>query len=237
MEDIECLIVDDEPIARDIMVDFCTYIPSFHIAGICANALEARQILESVKVDLLFLDIHLPVLDGIQFLKTLKNPPVVIFTTSYHQYAVNAFELTACDYLVKPFLLDRFIIAVDKAKEKIYTDRKNIHSQAPQVLNEDGFFIRTEGKLIKIKFQDLVYAEANGNYTKLVTLAGSFVPNMSFSAIEKMLPAPMFKRVHRSFIVNSSLLTLIEGNRLFLGQHEVPIGASFRDSFLRSLGV
>lgn len=177
MEDIECLIVDDEPIARDIMVDFCTYIPSLHIAGICANALEARQILESVKVDLLFLDIHLPVLDGIQFLKTLKNPPVVIFTTAYQQYAVNAFELTACDYLVKPFLLDRFIIAVDKAKEKIYTDRKNIHSQAPQVLNEDGFFIRTEGKLIKIKFQDLVYAEANGNYTKLVTLAGSFVPN------------------------------------------------------------
>lgn len=236
MEAIECLIVDDEPIARDIMVDFCAYIPSLHIAGICANALEARQILESVKVDLLFLDIHLPVLDGIQFLKTLKNPPVVIFTTAYQQYAVNAFDLTACDYLVKPFLLDRFIIAVDKAKEKIYTDGRNT-SQASNILHEDGFFIRTEGKLIKIKFQDLVYAEASGNYTKLVTRENSFVPNMSFSAIEKLLPAFIFKRVHRSFIINSSLLTLIEGNRVFLGKHEIPIGSSFRDSFLRSIGI
>lgn len=235
MGTIECLIVEDEPIARDLLVQYCSYIPGLTIAGICENALQARKKLESARIDLLLLDIHLPVLDGIQFLKTLKNPPVVIFTTAYEQYAVNAFELTACDYLVKPFLLDRFIIAVDKAKAMLHSKQKTA-SETPDS-KEEAFFIRTEGKLFRIKFKELIYVEASGNYSKLITTEGMLVANMSFSTMEKMLPGALFKRAHRSFLINSTHVSLIEGSRVFLGKHEVPIGSSYRDAFLKSLGI
>ncbi|KYP14125.1 LytTR family DNA-binding domain-containing protein [Flavihumibacter sp. CACIAM 22H1] len=232
---IECLIVEDEPIARDLLVQYCSYIPGLNIAGICENALQARKYLESASIDLLLLDIHLPVLDGIQFLKTLKHPPVVIFTTAYEQYAVRAFELTACDYLVKPFLLDRFIIAIDKAKAMLRA--KQITAADGPIAQEEGFFIRTDGKLIRVKFHELVYVEASGNYSKLYTTDGMLVPNMAFSALEKMLPGAIFKRAHRSFLINASYVSLIEGNRVFLGKYEVPIGSSYRDGFLKALGI
>ena len=119
MTPIDCLIVDDEPIARDIIRTYCTHLPYLRVAGICGTALEARAALMQQKVDIVFLDINMPVMDGISFLKTLKTPPQVIFTTAYKEYAVDAFDLAACDYLLKPFSLERFIVAVDKALEKL----------------------------------------------------------------------------------------------------------------------
>jgi len=235
MKTFNCLIVDDEPIARDILVTYCGHLPSLHVSGICGNGLEAKKVLSESAIDILFLDIHLPVIDGISFFSTLKNPPQVIFTTAYKEYAVNAFDLAACDYLIKPFLLDRFIVAVDKAIERI--NGSAIKKEKVSELAEDSFFVRAEGRIYKVIYTDLLYAEAKGNYTSLVTDKSTIVPNMAFIAVEKILPPAIFTRVHRSFIINHSKITHLEGNRVFIGEHEIPIGSNYKEAFLRSLGL
>jgi len=236
MRRFNCLIVDDEPIARDILVNYCSYLPTLNVVGVCGNALEAKMVLTEAAVDILFLDIHLPVMDGISFLSTLKNPPQVIFTTAYKEYAVNAFDLAACDYLVKPFLMDRFIVAVDKATERINNSPAR-HDKVNDRPGDSSFFVRTGGKIVKINFAELLYVEANGNYTKLVGESNTVIPNMSFISVVNLLPALLFKQVHRSFIINRSKITHLEGNRVFIGQYEIPIGSNYKEEFFKSLGL
>ena len=240
MPQLHCLIVDDEPIAREIIKAYCSHLPMLHIVASVGNALEAKTILQTQKVDLLFLDINMPVLNGISFLKTLKNPPQVIFTTAYKEYAVDAFDLAACDYLLKPFSLERFIVAVDKALEKSpltrAADRPNggtIYSEK----TEDYLFLKADGKIFKIIHDDLLFAEAQGNYTKVVTTQHTLLPSMTFSSFEELLPSTHFLRVHRSFLVNKARITHIEGNRVYIQSHEVPIGSSYREGFLKTLGL
>jgi DNA-binding LytR/AlgR family response regulator len=235
MNTFKCLIVDDEPIARDIIINYCKQLPLLHISAVCDNALEAKRILREQTIDILFLDIHLPVLDGISLLKVLKNPPQVIFTTAFKEYAVNAFDLEACDYLVKPFSLDRFIVAVDKALERL---NSSDHRTLPNSTNLDNYtFFKTEGKIYKINHDDLFYAEAKGNNTRIVTKNLVITPNISFTNFEKLLPPALFIRVHRSFIINKSKIDHIEGNRLFINNAEIPIGSNYRDHFLKNLGL
>lgn len=226
---IRCLIVDDEPIARDILRRYCSQLPELQVVAECGNALEARKVLLKEKIDILFLDINMPVMDGLAFLSTLKDVPQVIFTTAYKEYAVNAFDLAACDYLVKPFSFERFIVAVDRASAK-----QAPVSPAPK---EEAVFIRSENKIIRIEVGEWLYAEAQGNNTKIVCTSSTFVPYLSFSAFEAMLPAERILRVHRSFLVNKNQITSIEGNRLFIGGQEIPIGSHYRQSFLRALGL
>ncbi|HAK78870.1 MAG TPA: DNA-binding response regulator [Runella sp.] len=240
MRQLHCLIVDDEPIAREIIKAYCSHLPMLHIVASVGNALEAKTILQTQQIDLLFLDINMPVLNGISFLKTLKNPPQVIFTTAYKEYAVDAFDLAACDYLLKPFSLERFIVAVDKALEKSpltrAADRPNggtIYSEK----TEDYLFLKADGKIFKIIHDDLLFAEAQGNYTKVVTTQHTLLPSMTFSSFEELLPSTHFLRVHRSFLVNKARITHIEGNRVFIQSHEVSIGSSYREGFLKSLGL
>jgi len=235
MRTFNCLIVDDEPIARDILLTYCGHLPSLHVSGVCGNGLEAKNILSETAIDILFLDIHLPVIDGISFFSTLKHPPQVIFTTAYKEYAVNAFDLDACDYLVKPFLLDRFIVAVDKAIERINSSSKK--ESIKEARKDDSFFVRADGKIYNIKFNELLYAEAKGNYTSLVTNKSVVLPNMSFISVEKLLSPSIFIRVHRSFIINRSKITHLEGNRVFIGVNEIPIGSNYKESFLKALGL
>jgi DNA-binding LytR/AlgR family response regulator len=236
MKPLNCLIVDDEPIAREILLSYCGYLPSLRVVGECTNALEAKVILDQINVDILFLDIHLPVLDGINFYNTLKKPPQVIFTTAFKEYAVDAFELAACDYLVKPFLLDRFIIAVDKAVERI-NPLSEVNKAVDLPSFNDSFFVRTEGKIYNIQYSELLFAEAQGNYTKMVTTRFTAKPNMSFINTEKILPPSIFKRVHRSYILNQSKISHIEGNRVFIGQYEIPVGSNYKEEFFKSLGL
>jgi len=229
-----CLIVDDEPIARDIIKNFCTHLPFLHIVADCGNALDAKKYLEQQPVDILFLDIHMPILDGIGFLKTMKQKPQVIFTTAYKEYAVNAFDLAACDYLVKPFPLERFIIAVDKAVEKI----KTANTSSPENNGgSDHFFIKADGKIYKLLFNEILFAEAMGNYTKVVTTSATIIPNISFSSFEELLPAMRFARVHRSFIINTEMITHIEGNLVYLQKNKIPIGNNYKEGFLKHLGL
>lgn len=234
MDQFTCLLVDDEPLARELMVTYCGYLPQLKIEAVCGNAFEARTMLLEKAIAILFLDIHMPVLDGIGFLQTLKTRPQVIMTTAYKEYAVDAFDLAVCDYLVKPFSLERFIRAVDKATENIGS-RNNRNPVAKAA--DDHLFIKTEGKLYRISHDDLLFAEANGNYTKIVTTDKPLTPAMSFYSLEQQLPATQFIKVHRSFIINKSKVRRIEGNRVFIGEQEIPIGKNYRDELFKKLGL
>ncbi|MGM9511127.1 LytR/AlgR family response regulator transcription factor [Larkinella sp. GY13] len=236
MNPIHCLIVDDEPIARDIIQTYCSHFPNLKVVASCSNALEAKAELQKQPIDLLFLDINMPVLNGISFLKTLRNQPQVIFTTAYKEYAVDAFDLSAIDYLLKPFSLERFMVAVDKALERLQPNPVSIQ-EITEKNTEDYLFVKTDGKIYKIFYSDLLYAEASGNYTKIITTQNTILPGMTFSSFEKLLPKSRFLRVHRSFLINKSKITHIEGNRIFIGKNEIPIGSNYRDGFLKSLGL
>jgi DNA-binding LytR/AlgR family response regulator len=229
---INCLIVDDEPVARKIVKGYCSHLPFLHVIGECGNAFEAKEILDAGKTDLLFLDINMPVLNGVGLLNTLVNPPQVIFTTAYQEYAVNAFDLSACDYLLKPFSLERFMMAVDKAKEKIHQKPDNQQQVVP-----DFFFIKAGGRVHKLHYGDILFAEAKGNYTKIVLSDKILLPNMSFSELEALLPVHLFARVHRSFVINLSGLQHLEGNTVHAGGHAIPIGSSYRAAFFARLGL
>lgn len=235
MNTFNCLIVDDEPIAREIIQTYCSHLVYLKVVASCGNALEAKVILQQQKIDILFLDINMPVMDGISFLKTLKNQPRIIFTTAYKEYALDAFDMAACDYLLKPFSFDRFIIAIDKALEKhqgsIIPMQESADTKA-----EDYIFIKTDGKIFKIKHDDLLFAEAKGNNTKITTIQNTLLPGMTFSKFEELLPGSLFIRVHRSFIINKSKISHIEGNRVFINSTEIPIGNNYKEVFLKELG-
>jgi len=226
-----CLIVDDEMPARSIIKNYCSHLPQLQVVGECGNAIEAKKVLQHQAVDILFLDIHMPVLDGMAFLRTLKQLPQVIFTTAYKEHAVTAFDLAACDYLVKPFSLERFMIAVERAAEKLQKS-EGLQKAAPA---GDYFFIKADSIIHKLLYSDVLFAEARGNYTRIVTKDNTITPNISFSSIEAMLPADDFIRVHRSFIINKMNITRIEGNTVFISKHEVPVSLSYKDAFLRML--
>ncbi len=235
---MNCLIVDDEPIAREIIKTYCGHLSNLSVVGMCGNALEAKTILQKQHVDILFLDINMPVMDGISFVKTMRNPPQVIFTTAYKEYAIDAFDLAACDYLLKPFSLERFVIAVDKALEKLQPrDTLPIRKDQNNAEKADYLFIKTGDKISKIQYEDLLYAEANGNNIKIVTSQHTLLPSMTFSNFEELLPASQFLRVHRSFIINKAKITHIEGNRIFIDKLEIPIGQNYREAFLRNIGM
>jgi DNA-binding LytR/AlgR family response regulator len=237
MEQYNCLIADDEPIAREIIEGYCKHLPTLNVVASCANALEAKAIMQQQRVDILFLDINMPVLDGIAFLKTIKDPPEVIFTTAYKEYALNAFDLAACDYLLKPFSMERFIVAVDKAIEKLNKYIPPAQPTTGETRIDDALFVKTDSKIFRIPHKDILYAEASGNYIKIVTPQTTYMPGMTFSQFEQQLPRALFIRVHRSFIINKSFIILIEGNRVYINKTEIPIGSNYKDPFLKELGL
>ena len=239
MSAFNCLIVDDEPIARDIINSYCSHLTNLKVIASCSNALEAKTILQNQHIDILFLDINMPVIDGVSFAKTLKNKPQIIFSTAYKEYATDAFDLEACDYLLKPFSFDRFMIAVDKAVVRLKSGLAPHATVLPPESNphqEDFIFIKSDGKIFKILYEDLQYGEAQGNYTRIVTQTTTLMPKMPFSSFEELLPSIRFIRIHRSFVINKTKISHIEGNRVFIGNTELPIGSSYRDLLLKELG-
>ncbi|MBD2700380.1 response regulator transcription factor [Spirosoma sp. BT702] len=236
MKKVACLIVDDEPIAREIIETYCRHLPQLTVVASCDTTLDAKTMLQKQPIDILFLDINMPVLNGIAFLKTLKNQPQVIFTTAYKEYAVDAFDLSACDYLLKPFSLERFIVAIDKALERLHPAQTPINV-ANDAKPDDFTFVKADGKIYKIRHEELLFAEANGNYTRINTTNGTLTPGMTFSSFISLLPVNQFIQVHRSFVVNKAKISHIEGNRVFIGSTEIPIGSNYRDGFFKELGV
>lgn len=233
---INCLIVDDAPVAREILVEYCKLLPVLRVVGLCSDAFEAREKIQQQQVDLLLMDINMPVLSGIELLKTLKNPPLVVFTTAYKEFATDAFDLAACDYLLKPFSIERFIIAIDRVVEKLNPGTSPMH-ELPPSFSGSHLLLRTEGSIYRLNYDQIMYLEANRNNTKVITASEHILSSAPLSSIETQLPAQLFFRVHRSFIINLSKVTSLQGNRIILGKIEVPLGGNYKNEFLKILGV
>lgn len=230
---VKAIIIDDEPLAQKIIENYTQRIPALEIVCKCENPVEAIDALHKHDIDLLFLDINMPLLSGISFLKTIKNPPLVIITTAYTEYALECFELDVVDYLKKPFSFDRFL----KAYIKIENNLNRIQSQKiPSIGSlsaDDFFFVKSNKKTVKINFSDLVFVEALGDYIKLYTNNSHIVTNLTMKKISQILPSYSFFRIHKSYIVAISQIQSIEGNIVEVMKKKLPIGASYRSDFLK----
>lgn len=238
----QCLIVEDELPAQRVLKKFISDIPSLELEEICNNALDASTILMSQEIDILFLDVHLPKISGVDFLKSLKNPPQVIFTTAYSQYAVDGFALEATDYLLKPFSFDRFLKAVNKAIEQIQLIAKSQNKnnkdntvKTSYMLENDSIFIKADKKLFRIDLKNILYVESLKDYVKIVSETDSNVVLQTLKHWENILPLNTFKRSHKSYIVNLNKIDAIEGNIIKIKDIEIPIGRSFREALIKEI--
>jgi DNA-binding LytR/AlgR family response regulator len=229
--DINSLIIDDEPLARNVITEYTKKIPTLTIVGECGDAICAHQLLQNNAVDLLFLDINMPKLSGIEFLKTLKNPPLVILTTAYSEYALEGFDLNVVDYLKKPFSFERFCKAYFRAEELLLL-KKSV-SQPDVNEKQNGFlFVKSDKKTIKVKISEINYIEGLGDYIKLYLDDKKLVTNLSMKKIESLLPAKQFYRIHKSFIISLDKIELIEGNMVKINNTKLPVGNLYRQEFM-----
>jgi len=227
---MKCLIIDDEPIAREgiqMLVDEVAFLETDRAFG---NGIEALEYLYFHEVDLIFLDIEMPGMTGLEFLRTLTKQPFVILTTAYPQYALEAFELDVIDYLVKPIKADRFLQAVSKVKD--IHDLKQNSFYEPQELKEDHVFIRSERKLVKLFYKDIQYIKGLKDYVMIVTDNGKFLTAMNIKRMLSQLPDTIFARCAKSYIVNFLRINTIESDHLTIEESEIPIGNSYKEEFL-----
>jgi DNA-binding LytR/AlgR family response regulator len=232
---IRCLIIDDEPPAREIIRRYIEQVPTLELTGECANAIQAFTLLQQQPVDLMFLDIRMPQLNGNDFLKTLKNPPKVIFTTAYPDYAVEGYELDVIDYLMKPIPFDRFLKAVNKAYQQ--TGVKAESPASPDEKKKDSFvYFRADRKMVKVMLQDILYIESMKDYIKVFTTGGTIITKQSISSVEAMLPEKDFIRSHRSFIVSAKHIKSYTSELIEIHDTEIPIGKLFRNEVMKTLG-
>jgi len=232
------LIVDDEPLALDVLETYIDKVPELKIIGKCTNALEANELIRKEDIDLLFLDIQMPQITGIDFLKSLNNPPMVIFTTAYSNYALEGFELNALDYLLKPISLDRFMKAVNKALEQY--DLKNSDASdgtGATTASEDFFFVKADKKLVKVRYNDILYIEGLKDYVIIRLKEGRVITLQTMKSLEAKLPSKLFKRIHRSYIVGLDKINALVGNMVEVtekGQTKtLPVGKNYRDDLLQ----
>lgn len=224
----QCLIVDDEPLARNIIREYLLQVPDFIIIAECDDAAGAQSIMLEKQVDLLFLDIALPGLSGMQFLRTLAKPPVVIFTTAYSEYAVEAFEVNAFDYLVKPISLVRFLSAIDKVRvffKGMIKDNIDSHT---------WINLRESRRIHHLYTSEILYLQAYGDYVRVFTKGQTIMTKDKLSSIKENLPA-IFVQVHRSYIVNPEVIKFLEGNILIVGDVKIPVSDSYREELIRIL--
>lgn len=229
---INCIVVDDEPIARDIAIKYISEIPYLSLTGSCKDAFEAMEILKAKNIDLIILDINMPRLSGMSMLRTLKIVPDVIVTSAYSEYALEGFELSVTDYLLKPFSFERFV----QATEKVF---KKLHKEAPLTTiteeHEHYLFIKSDKRHIKIAISEIRFIEANGNYVNIYLGGNKLIAKQTLSDIEKQLPIKEFIRIHKSYIVSYRHITYFEGNQVAIGERLLPIGKVYRDNILKIL--
>src|SRR5687767_4090917 len=225
MSKIKCIIIEDEPLAAKILSDYILMIPFLELQATFKDAILATDYLRQNKTDLIFLDIHLPKLKGMAFLKTLTNPPAVIITTAYHQYAVEGFNLNVTDYLLKPFEFERFLIAVTKVKTAETEKQKS--NENPEI--KDYLFLNVQKKKVKILFSEIVYIESQREYIRIITTKKEYISKMGTHEIEELLPAHLFKRIHRSFIISVSKIESYTAEMVEVNGVSIPIGRGYRD--------
>jgi two-component system, LytTR family, response regulator len=224
MSKIRCIIIEDEPLAVKILADYISKTPFLELQASFKDAILATDFLRSNSSELIFLDIHLPKLKGMAFLKTLTHPPAVIVTTAYHQYAVEGFNLNVTDYLLKPIEFERFLVAVTKVKTA-QTEKYGVGSNEVK----DFIFLNVQKKKVKILFSEIVYIESQLEYIRIVTLTKEYLSKMSTHEIEELLPANLFKRIHRSYIISVSKIVSYTAEMVELQGAAIPIGRGYRD--------
>lgn len=222
---IKYIIIDDEQVAHRVIKDYADRLPNMKLLQSCYDAFEAIEYLSEHEADLIFLDLNMPKLKGFEFLKTLSEPPKVIVTTAYKEHALEGFELNVTDYLLKPFSFERFLKAVNKLKSPA-GDRPSISSKTGS--EEERVFFRTENKHVQVSMNDILFIEASGNYSKIVTADQTITIREKISELQEQLPGERFIQVHRSFIVSIKQIQRIAGNSITINKHEIPIGKVYK---------
>ncbi len=229
---IKTLIVDDEPLAQDIIETYVNQLPNLELVAKCSDAIAANQILQNNEIDLMFLDIQMPQLTGIEFMKSLSNPPLVVFTTAYSEYAVEGFEMDAVDYLLKPISIDRFMKAVNKVEDRL----KDKQGNSGTLEGEDHFFVKADKKLVKVNFSDILYIEGLKDYVIIRQEEGRVITLQTMKSLESKLPSDNFRRIHRSYIVNTKKIKALVGNMVEIKEKgetkNIPVGKIYREELL-----
>lgn len=223
---LNCLIVDDEPLSQDVIKDYVKACPELNLIAVSADALEAGEWIKKERINLLFLDVNMPKLSGIGFIKSLREPPLFILITAYPEYAIEGFEVDAVDYLLKPVDFDRFRAAVNRAVERFSTttETKPAH-----------IMLRANKKDYRIELNEILYLEAQGDYVRFVTEKQSLTVHGKMKDFQEQLPADDFERIHKSYIISCSKVEYLEGNRVKLGEHKIPVSLNFRNDLIRKL--
>jgi len=226
---LNCLIVDDEPIARDILRTYIAQVPYLNLAGECSDAFEAMQVINRQPVDLIILDINMPRLSGLDMLRTLKKYPAIIITSAYPEYALEGFELSVTDYLLKPFSFPRFVQATEKVVNKT--------SETPSAAKDEDLFlmVKSDKKLTKVFFDDISYIEAYGNYIFIYTGQERVMSKQTLTQFEQQLPASKFTRIHKSYIASLKAIKYLEGNEVSIAGKKLPVGKVYRENLLAKL--
>jgi len=226
---LNCIIVDDEPLSQDVLEDFVKSCPDLNLIAVCNDALEAGEVINREKVDLLFLDINMPKLTGIGFVKSLKEPPLSILVTAYPEYALEGFEINAVDYLVKPVSFERFRVAVNRAIERYSS------IEEPEVARH--IMVRANKKNYRINFDDILFLEAQGDYVRFVTSKKSLMVHGTLKEFISVIPKHLFTRIHKSFVISMSKVEYTEGNQVKIGELKLPVSLSYKDEFLEKMGM
>jgi DNA-binding LytR/AlgR family response regulator len=232
---INCIIIDDEPLARKGLKEYINEVDFLHLAGEFDNPFKAMIPLQEGNVQLLFLDIQMPRITGLEFLRSLPHPPPVILVTAYPQFALDGFDLNALDYLVKPVSLDRFLQAAFKAKE--YYDlrlQNQAASKSPEGVQE-SFYIKSDNKLVRIRFDEILFIEALQNYVMVYTTHNKYITYLTFRSVEEYLPTHQFIRTHKSYLVAADRVESIEGNELLVAGHHIPVSRNEKEMVLEKL--
>jgi DNA-binding LytR/AlgR family response regulator len=232
---IKCIIIDDEPLALEILQDFIGKVPFLQLNASFTNALQALQYMESEEVDLLFLDIKMPDISGIDFLRSLKKRPMTIFTTAYQEFALEGYNLNILDYLLKPIPFNRFLSAVNKAQEYLQLVRNNRPADSPVTTPkapQQFIFIKTEYKIVKVDLEDILYIEGLKDYSKIYLKDNPkpIYTLQNLKSFESKFPTERFARIHRSYIVSVSKINVICKNRVVIGQTDIPVSIGFKNN-------
>lgn len=227
MSNLSCIIVEDEPLAAKVLIDYISQVPFLELKGSFKDAILAADFLRTNSIDLMFLDIHLPKLKGMAFLKTLSVPPAVIITTAYHQYAVEGFTLNVTDYLLKPIEFERFLTAVSKVKSNVSTANPSQPKEGQEHI-KDYLFLNVQKKKVKILYSEILYIESQREYVKIVTEKTEHLSKISTHEIESLLPTKQFKRIHRSFIVAMDKIESYTSETIEIKGVSIPVGREYK---------
>jgi DNA-binding LytR/AlgR family response regulator len=233
LEKIRCLVIDDEPLARKGLKEYIQDIEFLHLEGEYDNPLKATDTLLTGKIQLLLLDIQMPKITGLEFLKSLENAPLTILTTAYPEYALQGYELNVVDYLLKPFSLERFLKAVMKVQSLLTAKTAPPLLQIPA--STGYFFIKTDNKLVRIAYDEVLFVEALQNYVAVYTLEKKYITYLTIKSVEAQLPVQQFIKVHKSYLVSADKVEVIEGNEIRIGQHHIPISRNTREEVLERI--